>query len=84
MCRELIGGVRFQANVGDRTTDKDFIRVMFDAILQNSIQQNKLKEDVLANHQKMLLSYVQHNPEYELQCLFALQLHINQLQHPQG
>ena len=44
----------------------------------------KINESHFQRHQKLVLKYVDNNPELELQCLFAIQSLINALEHPQG
>lgn len=64
--------------------DKRFIRTLATAIFENSIVRNKLNGDTLKGHYSLIHRFVDNNPEYELQCLFALQALINKLEHPQG
>lgn len=66
--------------------DNKFIRTLATAIFEDSISKknNKAITDRLSHHNKLLLKYVDNEPSYELQCLYALQALINTMEHPQG
>lgn len=71
--------------MGERVKEKQFIRTLATAIFENSIvNKTKLSNETLANHYNLIHRYVDNKPEYELQCLYALQALINKLEHPQG
>ncbi|CAH1183097.1 unnamed protein product [Phaedon cochleariae] len=75
------------ANVGDRVKENKFIRSLSTAIFQDSIDEEKkckLNKERLAQHITLLIKYVDHREEYELQCLYALQALINRMEHPSG
>ncbi|CAH1972490.1 unnamed protein product [Acanthoscelides obtectus] len=73
------------ANVGDRVKENKFIRALATAIFQDSIGPNyKLVSETLTHHNNLLLKYVDNNPKYELECLYALQALVNKMEHPQG
>jgi hypothetical protein len=44
----------------------------------------KLNDINFQRHQKLVLRYVENKPELELQCLFAVQSLVHELEHPQG
>jgi hypothetical protein len=44
----------------------------------------KLNDFNFQRHQKLVLKYADNKPELELQCLFAVQSLVNELEHPQG
>lgn len=77
-----------QCNVGDRTKEPAFIRALMTAICKNAIieaQSNKLTlNDVKLRQDKLLLRYVDNKEDLELQCLYAVQALIMQLDYPQG
>nr|CAH7761946.1 unnamed protein product [Callosobruchus chinensis] len=73
------------ANVGDRVKENKFIRALATAIFQDSVGPNyKLVHETLTHHNNLLLKYVDNNPKYELECLYALQALVNKMEHPQG
>lgn len=76
--------IYLKANVGERVTEKQFIRTLARAIFENSIVKNKLNAETLKGHYTLIHRFVDNKPEYELQCLLALQALINELEHPQG
>lgn len=84
LARLYIETIVFQANVGERVKEKQFIRTLATAIFENSIVKNKLNTETLKSHYSLIHRFVDNKPEYELQCLFALQALINKLEHPQG
>lgn len=73
-----------QANVGAKVKEPKFIRTLVTAIFENSIVKKKLNPDTLKNHYHLIHRFVDGNPQYELECLYALQSLINKLEHPQG
>lgn len=73
-----------QANVGERVKETSFIRILATAIFVDTIKNNKFVPDNLQAHYKLLQKYVDTNPNYELECLFALQSFIHKLEHPKG
>lgn len=74
----------FQTNVGERVKEKKFIRTLATTIFENSIVKNKLNQETLKNHYNLFHRFVDNNPEFELQCLFALQALSCKLSHPPG
>ncbi|KAJ8913562.1 hypothetical protein NQ315_017113 [Exocentrus adspersus] len=73
------------ANVGERVKENQFVKALATAIFRDSINNNmKLVPEILSAHTNLLMKYVDNNPTYELQCLYALQALIHQLEHPQG
>ncbi|XP_063903275.1 eukaryotic translation initiation factor 4 gamma 1-like isoform X2 [Zophobas morio] len=71
-------------NVGELVNGNKFVRTLVTTIFENSIGRQKLVADNLKNHYKLLQKYVDNNPVYELQCLFALQALIHKMEHPKG
>lgn len=77
-----------ESNVGERTKDPAFIRALMTAICKNAIHEthpskltldsDKLRQD------KLLLRYVDNKADLELQCLYAVQALVTQLDFPQG
>lgn len=72
------------ANVGKRVEENSFIRTIATAIYKFSIVRTKLNQEHLSRHSKLFNKYVDNNPTYELQCLYALQSLVNHMEHPQG
>lgn len=65
--------------------ENQFIKALATAIFTDSINSHsKLVPETLSAHNNLLLKYVDNNPTYELQCLYALQALIHKLEHPQG
>ncbi|XP_054004810.1 eukaryotic translation initiation factor 4 gamma 3-like isoform X2 [Hylaeus anthracinus] len=76
------------ANVGNRVKEPEFIRVLTTAILETSMKfgNNKLhlKTEILTNLQQLIRRFVDANESLELQCLYAIQLHLHKIQYPPG
>ncbi|XP_063903269.1 eukaryotic translation initiation factor 4 gamma 1-like isoform X2 [Zophobas morio] len=72
------------ANVGELVNENKFVRTLVTTIFENSIGRQKLVADNLKDHYKLLQKYVDNNPVYELQCLYALQALIHKMEHPKG
>ncbi|CAH1141154.1 unnamed protein product [Phyllotreta striolata] len=74
------------ANVGEAgVNETKFIRALATAIFEDSINKNlKLAPERLEQHTNLLLKYVDNNPGFELECLYALQALIHKMEHPQG
>ncbi|XP_017890862.1 eukaryotic translation initiation factor 4 gamma 3-like isoform X3 [Ceratina calcarata] len=78
------------ANVGNRVKEPEFIRVLTTAILETSMEylevnnKHQLKNDVFTNLQQLIRRFVDTNESLELQCLYAIQLHLHNLQYPHG
>ncbi|XP_044751376.1 eukaryotic translation initiation factor 4 gamma 3-like isoform X2 [Coccinella septempunctata] len=72
------------ANVGKKVKENTFIRTLATAIYKYSIVRTKLNTERLSKQCKLFNKYVDNNPTYELQCLYALQSLVNHLEHPQG
>ncbi|KAK9888566.1 hypothetical protein WA026_000810 [Henosepilachna vigintioctopunctata] len=72
------------ANVGKRVEENMFIRTLAVAIYKYSMDGNIINEEKLRKTNKLFQKYVDSNPTYELQCLYALQSLINILEHPSG
>ncbi|KAJ8939180.1 hypothetical protein NQ318_017077 [Aromia moschata] len=73
------------ANVGEKVKENKFIRALATAVFENSISKNyKLMHETLTAHSNLLMKYVDNNSDYELQCLYALQVLIHKMEHPQG
>ncbi|XP_076621218.1 eukaryotic translation initiation factor 4 gamma isoform X1 [Colletes latitarsis] len=75
-------------NVGDRVKEPEFIRVLTTAILETSMElvNNKwyLRTEILTNLEQFIRRFVDANESLELQCLYAIQLHLYKLQYPHG
>ncbi|XP_044599390.1 uncharacterized protein LOC123275371 isoform X2 [Cotesia glomerata] len=75
-------------NVGARSKHPQFVRNLVTSILRISIEQNgeswKLNEEMFNKLLKYIQRYVDANFQLELQCLYAIQAYIHELQHPQG
>ncbi|CAK9810287.1 Eukaryotic translation initiation factor 4 gamma 3 [Anthophora quadrimaculata] len=76
------------ANVGNRVKEPEFIRVLTTAILETSMEpaNNRwiLKNRHFINLQQLIRRFVDANESLELQCLYAIQLHMHNLQYPHG
>ncbi|KAF5287745.1 hypothetical protein FQA39_LY15765 [Lamprigera yunnana] len=72
------------ANVGDAVTENQFFRVLTTAIFNYAIVNTKLKNDILQEKFNYFHYFVDNKPNYELQCLFALQSLLHKLEYPQG
>ncbi|XP_078052636.1 eukaryotic translation initiation factor 4 gamma isoform X2 [Augochlora pura] len=74
--------------VGNRVKEPEFIRVLTTAILETSMEttNNKwyLKTDLFINWQQLIRRFVDTNESLELQCLYAIQIHLHNLQYPSG
>lgn len=70
--------------MGQRVEENSFIRTLATAIYKHSIFRLKLNPERLSKLSKLFSKYVDNNSTYELQCLYALQSLVNQLEHPQG
>ncbi|XP_076376961.1 eukaryotic translation initiation factor 4 gamma isoform X2 [Megalopta genalis] len=75
-------------NVGNRAKEPEFIRVLTTAILETSMEptNNKwcLKTDLFINLQQLIRRFVDASESLELQCLYAIQIHLHKLQYPSG
>lgn len=72
-------------NVGARTKENEFIRVLASAIFRDCICLNlRFEKNALNTHSKLLLKYIDNESNYELEVLNALQALIHELEHPQG
>ncbi|KAK9303146.1 hypothetical protein QLX08_005097 [Tetragonisca angustula] len=75
-------------NVGNRVKEPEFIRVLTTAILETSMEpvNNRwnLKNKVFVHLQQLIRRFVDTNESLELQCLYAIQLHLHKLQYPHG
>lgn len=78
----------FQANVGERANDNQFIRILVTAICENAVHNvnntKKLKIELFSKYCPLLQRYVDNHDRYELQCLFALQSLVHKWEHPPG
>ncbi|XP_017771078.1 PREDICTED: eukaryotic translation initiation factor 4 gamma 3-like isoform X2 [Nicrophorus vespilloides] len=72
------------ANVGEGIKDKEFIKVLVTAVIENSVNHLKLDVDTLRRCFNLLLFYIDGNQEYELQCLYAIHSLVNKWEYPQG
>ncbi|XP_018394240.1 PREDICTED: eukaryotic translation initiation factor 4 gamma 3 isoform X2 [Cyphomyrmex costatus] len=76
------------ANVGDREKDPQFIRHLMTAILETSLERHhgtwKLNVETFANLQTLIQRYVDANELLELQCLYAIQRYIKNIEFPPG
>ncbi|KAL3283568.1 hypothetical protein HHI36_006707 [Cryptolaemus montrouzieri] len=72
------------ANVGERVKENQFIRTLATSIYKYSIVRTKLDAERLNKHYKLFQKYVDNNQAYELQCLYALQSLVHNMEHPQG
>ncbi|XP_044267926.1 eukaryotic translation initiation factor 4 gamma 1-like isoform X3 [Tribolium madens] len=72
------------ANAGDRVKDGKFVRILATSIFDHAIVRHRLVVENLKANYKLLQKYVDNKPEYELQCLYALQALIQKLEHPKG
>ncbi|WAR13850.1 IF4G1-like protein [Mya arenaria] len=78
-----------ESNVDEPTTKKSqFIRVLMSAVCQSAIKGEKGKEKLepkdISSRNDLLQKYLDHKPVFELQALFALQVLVTRLEHPQG
>nr|XP_031840128.1 eukaryotic translation initiation factor 4 gamma 3-like [Nomia melanderi] len=75
-------------NVDNRVKEPEFIRVLTTAILETSMEPVNsrwyLKTDRFTNLQQLIRRFVDANESLELQCLYAIQLHLHKLQYPHG
>ncbi|XP_063235143.1 eukaryotic translation initiation factor 4 gamma 1-like isoform X2 [Bacillus rossius redtenbacheri] len=76
------------ANVGERVQEPHFSRVLSSAVFRSAIYKHgnswKLQEDSLMKNHSLLTKYIDNKEPLELQCLFALQALVHELEHPQG
>ncbi|CAH0558222.1 unnamed protein product [Brassicogethes aeneus] len=72
------------ANVGDRVKENKFIRALVTAILKDSIKKDSLSVEIFHRHLVLLQKYIDNNSESELQCLYAVQSLVNEMEHPKG
>ncbi|XP_063978604.1 eukaryotic translation initiation factor 4 gamma 1-like isoform X2 [Diachasmimorpha longicaudata] len=82
------------ANVGSRSKQPQFIRTLVTAILEVSMEPIpasgtnpsswKLNSEVFKSLLPLITRYVDTEPQLELQCLFAIQVYVHKLEHPQG
>ncbi|XP_076664476.1 eukaryotic translation initiation factor 4 gamma isoform X6 [Andrena cerasifolii] len=76
------------AKVGKRVTEPEFIRVLTTAILEASIDRGnnkcQIQVEVLTNLSQLIRRFVDANASLELQCLYAIQYHLHELQFPHG
>lgn len=73
-----------QANVGEKEKENEFIRALATAYIKNSIVNDKLHEPTFRGYYSVLHRYIDSNSQFELQCLYAIQAIVNQLNHPSG
>ncbi|XP_052211936.1 eukaryotic translation initiation factor 4 gamma 1-like isoform X2 [Dreissena polymorpha] len=78
-----------ESNVDEPTIkSKKFIRALMTAVCTSAIKGDKGKEKLepkdLSARNDLLQKYLDHQPEFELQALYALQVLITRLEHPQG
>lgn len=72
-----------QANVTE--IDNNFIRTLTTAVVDSSLDNRlKLNEKQFLEHIPLLERYMDGSEQLQLQCLIAIQILINQLEHPQG
>ncbi|XP_076181960.1 eukaryotic translation initiation factor 4 gamma isoform X3 [Ptiloglossa arizonensis] len=75
-------------NVGNRAKEPEFIRVLTTAILETSMEPGNnrwyLKTEILTSLHQLIRRFVDANESLELQCLYAIQLHLHKLQYPHG
>lgn len=73
-----------QANV--ESVDKKFIRILTTAVVESSLTPNKLNfnDRQMKSGSQLLQKYIDGSVDLELQCLFAIQLLVNKLEHPSG
>lgn len=71
--------------------DKAFIRVLATAVFEHSIElpnsstpKPVLQSKTLMKYVTLLTFYMDSNTDYEVQCLYALQALVKNLEHPQG
>ncbi|XP_046742557.1 eukaryotic translation initiation factor 4 gamma 3-like isoform X2 [Diprion similis] len=77
------------ANVGERASEPQFIKILMTSILEVSIEPYnttwKFRPDKFQNLQNLIPRYIDVNVAVlELQCLIAIQEYINKLEHPSG
>ncbi|KAK0083124.1 hypothetical protein PV325_009294 [Microctonus aethiopoides] len=76
------------ANVGDRSKQPQFIRILITAILEVSIESYndswRLNSESLNNLLPLVTRYVDTDDQLELQCLYGIQAYMHKLMHPQG
>ncbi|XP_015120443.1 eukaryotic translation initiation factor 4 gamma 1 isoform X2 [Diachasma alloeum] len=82
------------ANVGGKSKQPQFIRVLVTAILEVSMEPIpavgsnsaswKLNSEIFKSLLPLITRYVDTEPHLELQCLFAIQVYVHKLEHPQG
>ncbi|KAL1116881.1 hypothetical protein AAG570_005350 [Ranatra chinensis] len=74
------------ANLGERTKERSFIRVLTHAVVKASIKNNVLVESTLQKHEKLIKRYIDNNQEdLELECLYAVQnLVVTKMEAPKG
>lgn len=72
------------ANVGEKEKENEFIRALATAYIKNSIVNDKLHEPTFRGYYSVLHRYIDSNSQFELQCLYAIQAIVNQLNHPSG
>ena len=75
-------------HVGNRVKEPTFIRVLTTAILETSMEPVNsrwcLNSEAFINLQQLIRRFVDANESLELQCLYAIQLHLHNLQYPHG
>ncbi|XP_011306512.1 eukaryotic translation initiation factor 4 gamma 3 isoform X2 [Fopius arisanus] len=82
------------ANVGGRSKQPQFIRILVTAILEVSMEiipatattaaSWKLNSETFKSLLPLITRFVDTEPHLELQCLFAVQAYVHKLEHPQG
>ncbi|XP_034238219.1 eukaryotic translation initiation factor 4 gamma 1-like isoform X2 [Thrips palmi] len=88
---ETFDGIQgwIKSNVGDRTNEPAFIRALMTAICRNCLQEAQPSNKLTLNEEKLsqdklLQRYLENKEDLELQCLYAVQALVTQLEHPQG
>ncbi|XP_024228238.1 eukaryotic translation initiation factor 4 gamma 3 isoform X2 [Bombus impatiens] len=75
-------------HVGNRVKEPSFIRILTTAILETSMEPVNsrwcLNSEAFINLQQLIRRFVDANESLELQCLYAIQLHLHNLQYPHG
>ncbi|XP_053593767.1 uncharacterized protein LOC103573883 isoform X2 [Microplitis demolitor] len=75
-------------NVGEKSKQTQFIRGLATIVLKISIEPHgqywKLNEETFSKLLPYIRRYVDADPLLELHCLYAIQLYIDELEHPQG
>ncbi|XP_049821977.1 eukaryotic translation initiation factor 4 gamma 3 isoform X3 [Aethina tumida] len=73
-----------ETNVGAHVKENKFIRALVTAIFKDCVKQDTLNLETFQRHMKLLQKYIDNNPMYELQCLYAIQALVHKMEHPKG